>query len=128
MKRIILLLAIVFSFGFAGQSCAEETSFVKSTNTYKRIKAAIDKMRIVDNHEHIRSEKWVLKKGPPDFFKLFLTNYVKSEIGNLGNTFAHDQRYQDESLSVEERWESFKPIYERLKNTGYLRSAKIGIE
>lgn len=128
MRVKVWLLVGLFIFGFTGQLVAEEVSYVKSTETYKRIKAAIDKIGVVDSHEHLSTEKSKLRKGAPDFFKVFLSSYVKSDIANLGNAFARDKRYLDESLSVEERWESFQPLYERLKNTGYMRCVKVGIE
>lgn len=125
MRKGLFLLIIL---SFSCNASAAEVGFVKSTETYKRIRAAIDKMKVVDGHEHIRSEEDVLKEGPPDFFRIFISAYVRTDIKSAGNTFARDEKFLDESLSVEQRWQSFAPVYERLKNTGYIRSTKIGIE
>ena len=85
-------------------------------------------MKVVDGHEHIRLRRGSAEGRSPDFFKIFISAYVRTDIKSAGNTFAKDEKFLDESLSVEQRWESFAPIYERLKNTGYMRSTKIGIE
>ena len=126
--RLSLLLLVLFIFCLAGQGFAQETTYIKSTNTYKRLKAAIDKIGVVDTHEHFPSESRYSKKGPPDFFNIFMSSYVRSSLNTIGNTFEWDRRFLDESLSVEQRWESFKPVYERMKNTGYIQCVRIGIE
>ena len=106
----------------------EETSYIKSTKTYKTIKAEIDKIRVVDNHEHYPTEKSRTEKWTPDFFSLVMDDYAGADVRNIGNTFTHDEKYLDSDLSVEERWASFRPIYDRIKNTGYMRSLRLGIK
>jgi len=130
MRIRILLIAVAFVLTVAGQLYAAEVGYVKSTQTYQRIKTAIDNIEIVDNHEHYRPEKEKLKNGPPDFFNLVTIGggYVGSDIANIGNMFTHDDKYLNESLSVEERWQSFEPVYNRLKNTGYMRAVRLGIK
>jgi len=126
MKNRISFLLILFVFCRGGWGAEE--SFIRSSDVYKRISKAIDKIKVVDGHEHIRSEADVLKDGPPDFFKIFISAYVRTDIKSTGNTFANDEKFLDESLSVKQRWKSFAPVYARLKNTGYIRSTKIGLE
>ena len=60
-SRICLCVGCVLLL--AGQIYAAETAYVKSTQTYKNIKAAIDKIGIVDTHEHFRTEKDLMKKA-----------------------------------------------------------------
>ena len=115
----VLLLAV--------QIYAAEIGYVKSTQTYKNIKAAIDKIGIVDTHEHFRTEEGMIKKQP-DFFKLVDNGYSDVDALVAGNTFAHDDKWKNEKLSVEERWQSFLPTYERIKNTGYMQALRIGIK
>lgn len=111
----------------AGQIYAAEIGYVKSTQTYKNIKAAIDKIGVVDTHEHFRAEEGLIKKQP-DFFKLVDNGYSDVDAKVAGNTFAHDEKWKDEKLSVEQRWQSFLPTYERIKNTGYMRALRRGIK
>lgn len=121
-------LSILNLLCFSANLNADETSFIKSTATYKRIKSEIDKIRVVDNHEHLKPESYRVNEGKPDFFSIVLRDYTGGDIRNIGNTFCHDKKYEDETLSIEERWESFKPIYERIKNTGYMRCLRVGIK
>ncbi len=114
--------------GLMSPSLAEETSYTKSTETYKSIRQAIERIRIIDDHEHLLPEKVLIQNGAPDFFNLVMGFYVGADVNNIGNTFPHDRRFRDRSLSVEERWESFSPVYERLKNTGYWRAIKLGFK
>ena len=74
---------------------------------------------VLHHCRHIRPERNLYENGIPDFFDIATSNYLGSEISIIGNTFPHDQKYLDKSLPIEERWESFLPIYNRLKNTGY---------
>jgi hypothetical protein len=99
-----------------------------STATYKRIKSEIDKIRVVDNHEHLKPESFRVNKGKPDFFSMLLSDYTGGDIENIGNTFCHDKKYLDRTLDIGERWESFRPVYERIKNTGYMRCLRLGIK
>lgn len=106
---------------------AEEVSAIKSTSTYQRIKSKIDQIRVVDVHEHLPPEKNRLDPVP-DFFDQVLRDYTGADIGNIGNAFSHDQKFRDKSLSIEERWASFLPIYDRIKNTGYMRCLRLGFK
>ncbi len=118
MKNMIRCLAVtMFSVIFAAAGFAEESTYVKSTDTYKRIKAAIEKIRVVDTHEHLRGELGYLNHGPDDFFDL---------MGDYYN--ANDKRYLDKTLSVEQRWQSFEPIYKSFKNRNYLWGTRTGIK
>ncbi len=111
------LAVTMFSVIFAAAGFAEESTYVKSTDTYKRIKAAIEKIRVVDTHEHLRGELGYLNHGPDDFFDL---------MGDYYN--ANDKRYLDKTLSVEQRWQSFEPLYKTLKNRNYVCSTATGIK
>lgn len=120
---VVVIVLFILSVGLT----AEETSHIKSTGTYKRIKSEIDKMRVVNDHEHLPPEK-IRVKAIPDFFGMVMRDYTGADIRNIGNTFPHDAKFMDKSLSVEERWASFFPIYERIKNTGYMRCLRLGIK
>ncbi len=126
-SRGCLLLVVAFVFASVAQSFGADTAYIKTTQTYKNIKAAIDKIGIVDSHEHFRTEKDLIKKQP-DFFKLVDNGYSDVDATVAGNTFAHDDKWKDEKLSVEERWQSFLPTYERIKNTGYMQALRVGIK
>jgi len=83
---IIVFLEIII-LGCYARSFVREISYIKSTQTYKRIKTAIDNMRIIDCHEHLWTEKCLLAQGIPDFFDLILKSYVGTDIEVMSNNF-----------------------------------------
>jgi predicted TIM-barrel fold metal-dependent hydrolase len=111
------LVGLMYSVACATAGFAQESSYVKSTDTYKRIKAAIDNIHVADTHEHLRGEPGYLTHGPNDFFSFFDNDYDTK-----------DKRYLDPNLSVEQRWQSFEPIYKLLKNKNYIWSLRTGIK
>ncbi len=121
-QTVQIVLAVIVASLFPSVCKSAEVDPV-----YLRIKAAIDKIGIIDDHEHLRPEPSLYANGAPDFFDLVGRSYVGSDIAMMGNTFQRDERYLDKSLAVTERWTSFQPIYNRLKNTGYMRSVRLGI-
>ncbi len=123
MSLFGILLTLTASF-----LSAEEVSYLKSTEAYKKIKSAIEQIRIIDDHEHLPPESVLLKNGAPDFFDIAVSTYVESDISIIGNTFPHDDRFLDKLLPMEERWKSFQPLLARMKNTGYWRSTALGLE
>jgi len=127
MRSRICLVAVGCVLLLVGQIYAAEVGYVKSTQTYKNIKASIDKIGIVDGHEHFRTEKDLIEKQL-DFFKLVTNGYANVDAMVAGNAFPHDEKWKDENLSVEEKWQSFLPTYERIKNTGYMQAILIGIK
>jgi hypothetical protein len=126
--RFFCFLSMISLLSSSAVLKADETSFIKSTTTYKRIKSEIDNIRVVDTHEHLKPESFRVNEGKPDFFSMILSDYPGGDIGNIGNTFDYDKIFLDKTLSIEERWKSFKPIYERIKNTGYMRCLRLGIK
>ncbi len=111
------LTGMIFSIVYATSGFAEECTYVKSTDVYKRIKVAIEKIRVVDTHEHLRGEPGYLLRGPNDFFDLVSDRFD-----------AKDKRYLDTQLSVEERWQSFEPVYKAQKNRNFIWSIRTGIK
>lgn len=120
-------ISVLCLFILATVLTAEEIAHIKSTPTYKRIRSQIDKLRVVDNHEHFSTEK-IRVGAVPDFFDMVMRDYTGADVRNIGNTFPHDQKFMKKSLDIEERWASFLPIYERIKNTGYMRCLRLGIK
>ena len=117
------LIIILCLFLLTATSFAENVACVKSTDTYRDIKNAIERIGVISSHSHLDPPP----ETAPDFFDLVLGGYAIWDIGRLGNTFQHDKRYRDKSLPTAARWQSFEPIYDRIKNTGYMQSVRIGI-
>ncbi len=91
---------------------------------YQTIKEAVDKVRIVDTHEHLLQEKERIAKKP-DLFETFLAHYASSDLVSSGMTPEDLEKVRDPKLRLEERWEIFKPFWERIQNTGYARAINI---
>lgn len=118
------LITVCFLF-WVSAIYADGYAYVKTTDVYERIKSAIDDIQVISSHSHLGPPP----ETPPDFFDLFTRGgYVGWDITRLGNTFEFDYRFKNNALSVEEQWESFQPIYNRFKNTGYVRSVLLGIK
>lgn len=124
---LVFSILAICSFIFCMDLSSKEISHIKSTGTYKRLISEIDKIRVVDDHEHLPPEK-IRVEEVPDFFDIIMEDYTGADIRNIGNTFSHDEKFLDKSLSIEERWTSFLPVYKRIKNTGYMRCLRLGIK
>lgn len=98
---------------------------MKSTSgRYRTIKEAVDKVRIVDTHEHLLQEKERIAKKP-DLFEILLAQYTSSDLVSSGMSLEELEKVRDSRLSLEERWKIFKPFWEMIQNTGYTRAINI---
>ncbi len=101
--------------------------FIKSTPAlYRTIKEAVDKVRIVDTHEHLLQEKERIAKKP-DLFEILLAQYTSSDLVSSGMSLEELEKVRDPRLSLEERWKIFKPFGEMIQNTGYTRAINIAV-
>lgn len=91
---------------------------------YRTIKEAVDKVRIVDTHEHLLQEKERIAKKP-DLFEILLAQYTSSDLVSSGMSLEELERVRDSRLSLEERWEIFKLFGDMIQNTGYTRAMNI---
>ena len=89
-----------------------------------KIKEAVDKVRIVDTHEHLVQEKERINKKP-DLFEIFLQHYASSDLVSSGMPAEELDRVRDPSRPLEERWKTFIPFWERIQNTGYAKALNI---
>jgi hypothetical protein len=89
-----------------------------------RIKEAVDKVRIVDTHEHLIQEKERINKKA-DLFETFLIYYASSDLVSSGMSPEELDRVRDTSLPLEERWKTLEPFWENIQNTGYARALNI---
>jgi uncharacterized protein len=87
----------------------------------KRIRVYVDKMKVVDTHEHLN----ILVKGNGyaiDFMWLFEGGYQKSDILSAGMPETEYQKLFTNSQTVMEKWRALKPYWDASSNTAYLRS------
>lgn len=95
---------------------------LKDTKTYKSLKEFIDATPLTDAHEHLGSEPALLQR-PCDFLCQML-QYSSDDLAGCGNAFPRQSAYRDPERPLEERWESWEPLYARAKNTGYLQALR----
>jgi|YelNatPaOPRAMG01_1025707.scaffolds.fasta_scaffold11219_3 predicted TIM-barrel fold metal-dependent hydrolase len=96
-------------------------------NTYYKLKEAIDKIKIIDTHEHLVQEKQRLEKTP-DLFEIFLSHYASSDLISSGMSYEELNFVRNPEIPIEERFKVFKPYWERIQNTGYARAINIAVK
>jgi predicted TIM-barrel fold metal-dependent hydrolase len=88
------------------------------------IREAVNKVRIVDTHEHLPQEKERTAKEI-DLFETILAHYASSDLVSSGMSPEELQKVRDARLPLRERFEIFKPFWDRIQNTGYARAINI---
>ncbi|MGB9806857.1 MAG: amidohydrolase family protein [Thermoproteota archaeon] len=99
----------------------------KQPSTYYKLKEAIDKIKIIDTHEHLVQEKQRLEKTP-DLFEMFLSHYASSDLVSSGMSYEELNFVRNPKIPIEERFKVFKPYWERIQNTGYARAINVAIK
>ncbi|MBE3123289.1 MAG: hypothetical protein IMZ65_00625, partial [Planctomycetes bacterium] len=99
---------------------------IRDTDLYRRIRSEVDKIWIVDTHEHLPNEEDYLKR-PADFLVRML-HYVDSDLlaSGMPRVQTADSaailRVQDPSIPLEERVPLFLQYWQFVKTTGYGRA------
>ena len=83
----------------------------------------MERMPVIDSHEHLPPEEELIA-GEADVFTRIYCHYSVTNAVAAG--FAGD-RYtlKDTSIPLEERWQSFRPYVDAIRDTGYARAAQI---
>jgi len=87
---------------------------------------AMEKMQIVDAHEHLPDEK-VRLGGPADVFTLF-SHYTRLDLFQAGMSEPDYRSLFDRGTPLEVRWKRFAPFWERIRWTCFSRPALIAAE
>ncbi len=136
MKRLLPFIpalagcAIFFSFCGSGRSPDEggipyisSRSAVPRSAVYRRVKAAVDSIRLIDVHEHLSSEQLRLK-DTVDFFYWF-QHYSSSDLVASGMNAADLRFIQNPSNPPDARWAKMAPFWPYVKFTGYGQALRI---
>jgi len=91
---------------------------------YDEIKGHVDRIRLVDTHEHLIPERERLKSDV-DVLATFFSHYASSDLRSAGMTEGDLRKIRDPSIPLEGRWEVFEPWWEMIRNTGYARAVEI---
>ena len=99
---------------------------MESTN-YQEIKEYIDKIRIIDSHDHLPQEPVRLKQDVDVLATLFF-RYATGDLGSAGMPEDDMIKIKDLSVPLEERWKVVEPWWEKIRNTGFSRSIEIAVK
>ena len=88
--------------------------------TIQKLKKHVDKIRIIDTHEHLPQEKDRVGRVVDALSELFL-HYASSDLISSGMKEENLLTIRDTSKPLDERWSVLEPWWERIRNTGYAR-------
>ncbi|HUU30359.1 MAG TPA: amidohydrolase family protein [archaeon] len=93
------------------------------SDVYQRIKSEVDKIRLIDTHEHLVTEKlWLTQKV--DFFYWF-SHYSSSDLVSAGMPEKDQDYLLDAGNSLDDRWKRMAPYWPLVKFTGYGQALRI---
>ncbi len=91
------------------------------TETYKKLKTAIDDLPVVDCHDHAsRREK------TEDILVFIAQGYFNSDLTSASSV-KEIEHIRNTSLSLEERWPVFEKAFNRTKHTGYGKAVRLAL-
>jgi hypothetical protein len=91
-----------------------------------KIKEAVDKVQMIDTHEHLLQEKERITRKF-DLFETLLAHYASSDLISSGMPPEDLERVRSSKLALKERWTIFEPYWERIQNTGYAKALNIAV-
>lgn len=95
------------------------------TKLFKRISKEVQKIPLVDTHEHFLLEEERLNTTL-DLFYLF-PHYTSSDLISSGMSPETLDEIRISDFSLEEKWQKFKLYWERIKNTAYSKALLIAV-
>ena len=93
------------------------------TNNAKKLIREMARMRVIDCHEHLASEKERVSRNA-DVFTLF-SHYTGTDMATAGMDKKDQENLFNPEISLEERWKTFRPILSRIRHGSYARPAFI---
>lgn len=88
-----------------------------SENIHKRISEAVDKIWLIDSHEHFTTEAG-RRAMEVDFFNLVI-GYLQGDLVSSGMSNEELQIMLDKKRRDAERWKIFETYWKNVRNTGY---------
>lgn len=95
-----------------------------SASCYERLMEEMEKMEIIDSHEHLPPEKERLAQNPD--FSLFFSNYCMSDLQAAGMS-ATDVGVFLGKGSPDEKWRLLSPFYSLIQDGSYCRAAHLAM-
>lgn len=122
-KAFLIGIRCLILFALAANLTGAEPPATQGA-VYRRLKARIDEIRLIDTHEHLDSEADRLKQ-PPDCLATML-HYTESDLHSAGMPAVAGQTNkviaQDTRVPFAERWTQFLKYWPEVRFTGYGRA------
>jgi hypothetical protein len=93
---------------------------MNSDDLYRRLRAEIDRVALVDTHEHLIDERMRLQQ-PVDLFHLF-AHYASSDVVSAGLPAERMVWLRRTDVPLDERWAEFAPYWRAARTTAYGRA------
>jgi len=93
---------------------------MQESELYKRIRAEIETISLIDTHEHLVSEDTRLSQKI-DFFYWF-QHYASSDLVSAGMSEQTLEELRDPEQPLDERWAEFAPTWAHVRTTAYGRA------
>lgn len=90
--------------------------------TYESLRADIEKIPVIDTHEHQHGHEVQPLHGEP--IAAMLLGYVRSDVESAAGAQAA-ALLGDESVSTEKKWPVFQQVWSKMQFTGYARMTKL---
>ena len=128
MKRLFVISFAIFLCVFHCQVFSQiQLRPLPEAGFEKRIKNFVDKVELVDTHEHLMDEFIGGEKSSVDFMFL-LALYADDDIKSAGMTKSQFADLLTNKYTVAEKWRIIKPFWEVSKNTAYNRVVLLAID
>lgn len=95
----------------------------------QRIREEIDKIPIIDSHQHLIPPQLLAQRTNLDVSYLFAA-YVSFELASAGMPTKdfEELRNVESKLSSQQRWELIRPWYQRCWNTAFCEAIRLGVQ
>ncbi|MCW4048206.1 MAG: amidohydrolase family protein [Candidatus Bathyarchaeota archaeon] len=94
------------------------------SGSIQEMKAHVDKIRLIDTHEHLPQEKDRVNRDV-DVLSEFYLHYASSDLISAGMKEEDLHMIKEVSHPIEKRWKVLEPWWEKIRNTGYSRAIEI---
>ena len=98
----------------------------KPSDLFTRLLNYIDRIPVVDCHEHLRGPERDLQRAPKrDPILALIVLYLISDLWSAGATNQEIELLQSQDASLDEKWPVFQRLWTATEHTAYARVAKL---
>jgi len=120
MRYIVWILSIINFFSNPLLAQIQTTS-LPSPGFEARIRRAVNDIRIIDTHEHLKTEEERIQMADKVDFTYLFSHYAKEDLVSASHSKGIIEIAFNPEFPLADRWELFKPFYAAMRCTGYGR-------